>query len=111
MKTKQCRICNKRKLLTEFYKSKQHTDKHDSRCKICQRQYTKQWLENNPEKAELYNARKNQAQKDNGYQRTWISRNEKRWKEYYRQWYQNNKQHQNENCRKYRERQKNEQGE
>ena len=51
MDTKQCKGCNKEKSVNEFHKDRQYVKSY---CKICDKERTKQWRQNNPTKVKIH---------------------------------------------------------
>ena len=50
MEIKKCILCNKTKLLIDFYERKDSKDGHRSECKVCKKEKSTLWGKNNPEK-------------------------------------------------------------
>jgi len=48
--SKTCRICNIEKPIDNFYKTKKNTDGYFNSCKECDKEKSKQWALNNPNK-------------------------------------------------------------
>lgn len=50
METKRCSACKELKPITDFYKNKSKRDGYGNDCKPCDKQRTKKWVEDNPER-------------------------------------------------------------
>ena len=94
---KVCTKCGEWKLLEEFNKCKRNKDGRKTICRECQKEYSKQWRENNKEHVKECNK---QWRKDNPeYNKQWYKNNP----EYSKQWRENNKEHIKEYEKQWRE--------
>lgn len=109
---KTCSKCNETKSITEFQKS--HINKkgqqYKPKCKDCQSQYQKQWIDNNKEQVDAYSKqyRENNKQKYRDiakqhyynnkaeklkYMAKWKSQNREKWEAYRKEYERENKQY------------------
>lgn len=112
---KTCKVCSKTKPIIEFTKS--HINKkgqqYKPKCKDCQSQYQKQWIDNNKEQVDTYakQYRENNRQKTRDvaiqyyynnkaerlkYMSKWKSQNKEKWEAYTKEYNQENKQYKQE---------------
>jgi hypothetical protein len=86
---KTCNKCNIEKELSEFYKHPKNKDGLDDRCKLCRKEYYKQYYSNNQEK---YKEKSKQRYLDNKeYTKQHYLDNQEKYKEKSKQRYLNNK--------------------
>lgn len=83
---KVCSKCGEEKELEEFHKNKSSKDGLQSRCKVCVREYLKQWRENNPE-----------------YMKQWREENKDRVRENVKRWQRENRDRYLRKLKKWRE--------
>ena len=81
---KVCTKCKVEKSLNEFSKDKNKIDNLDIYCKVCKREYSKQYKIENPQ-----------------YQKQYTLNNKENRKEYYKQYYKDNKEEIKENQKQY----------
>ena len=86
---KKCSKCGIEKPLCDFIKSKNCKDGYENTCKMCGKEYNKEYCENNKDKLQEYRAqyRENNKDKMKEYNKKWREDN----KDYKKQYYQNNK--------------------
>ena len=100
---KVCTKCGEWKTLDEFNKKKTGKYGKQPKCRECQKEYNKQWSENNKEYRKEYKKqwRENNPEYYKNYfnseqQRQYREANKEYIKEYNKQWYKQNKEHRKE---------------
>ena len=94
---KKCSKCGIEKPLSEFVKHKNCKDGYENTCKICVKQYKKEYRENNKDKIkEYYRDNKDNLKK-------YYEENKDKIKEYNKKYYEKNKEKIIDNVKKYRE--------
>ena len=90
---KRCRVCKVEKELGEFNKDKSRKDGLQNKCKICQKQYKKQYYQRNKETMNQYQKQYFQRNKEaiKEYQKEYVQRNKEEIKAYRKQYVQRNK--------------------
>ena len=96
---KVCKKCGVWKSLEEY--NKQRTGKCGRRsvCRECQKEYQKQWDENNKEHRKEYHKQHYQNNKE--HYKQYRENNKERRKEYHKQYAENNKEHRKEYCKQW----------